>query len=205
MRNLCVCGASRGTGAHVVSLAPKAGFERRARGLSVREGGSRPYNWSAFSYFQHTDSELLAELNGKSSIHRKLMLPFIQYIARDKRECDGLGLRISRHHRAVKAAPIEGLTAKGKKTRITIRANTVGNDSPIEITHGTWYRPELNLLLRSTQNDPRFGLSNENRHRRAESEAVSSSGRIHGRTCPRPIPGAAMIYRGLPAGIRRSE
>lgn len=52
---------------------------------------------------------------------------------------------------------IEGLKATGKRTRITIPANTIGNDSPIEITHETWYSPELKLLLRSTQSDPRFG------------------------------------------------
>ena len=52
---------------------------------------------------------------------------------------------------------IEGLKATGKRTRITIPANAIGNDSPIEITHETWYSPELKLLLLSTQNDPRFG------------------------------------------------
>jgi hypothetical protein len=52
---------------------------------------------------------------------------------------------------------IEGLKATGKRTRITIPANAIGNDSPIEITHETWYSPELKLLLLSTQSDPRFG------------------------------------------------
>jgi len=52
---------------------------------------------------------------------------------------------------------IEGFKATGKRTRITIPANAIGNDSPIEITHETWYSPELKLLLLSTQNDPRFG------------------------------------------------
>lgn len=52
---------------------------------------------------------------------------------------------------------IEGLRATGKRTRITIPANAIGNDSPIEITHETWYSPDLKLLLLSTQSDPRFG------------------------------------------------
>jgi hypothetical protein len=52
---------------------------------------------------------------------------------------------------------IEGLKTTGKKTRITIPANTIGNDSAIEITHENWYSPELKLLLLSTQTDPRFG------------------------------------------------
>jgi hypothetical protein len=52
---------------------------------------------------------------------------------------------------------IEGLKATGKRTHVTIPANAIGNDSPIEITHETWYSPELKLVLESTQNDPRFG------------------------------------------------
>ncbi|WP_263419504.1 hypothetical protein [Terriglobus albidus] len=52
---------------------------------------------------------------------------------------------------------IEGFKAVGKRTRVVIPANSIGNDSPIEITHETWYSPELKLILESTQNDPRFG------------------------------------------------
>lgn len=52
---------------------------------------------------------------------------------------------------------IEGFKAVGKKTRVVIPANSIGNDSPIEITHETWYSPDLKLILESTQNDPRFG------------------------------------------------
>ncbi len=52
---------------------------------------------------------------------------------------------------------IEGFKAVGKRTRVVIPANSIGNDSPIEITHETWYSPDLKLILESTQNDPRFG------------------------------------------------
>ena len=52
---------------------------------------------------------------------------------------------------------IEGFKAVGKRTRVIIPANSIGNDSPIEITHETWYSPDLKLMLESTQNDPRFG------------------------------------------------
>jgi len=52
---------------------------------------------------------------------------------------------------------IEGFKAVGKRTRVVIPANSIGNDSPIEITHETWYSPDLKLMLESTQNDPRFG------------------------------------------------
>ncbi|MGO4516029.1 hypothetical protein AB4Y89_09570 [Terriglobus sp. 2YAB30_2] len=52
---------------------------------------------------------------------------------------------------------IDGFKAVGKRTRVVIPANSIGNDSPIEITHETWYSPDLKLILESTQNDPRFG------------------------------------------------
>jgi len=52
---------------------------------------------------------------------------------------------------------IEGFKAVGKRTRVVIPANSIGNDSPLEITHESWYSPDLKLILESTQNDPRFG------------------------------------------------
>jgi hypothetical protein len=33
----------------------------------------------------------------------------------------------------------------------------MGNDKPIVITEGKWYSPDLQMMLESTRNDPRFG------------------------------------------------
>jgi hypothetical protein len=52
---------------------------------------------------------------------------------------------------------IEGVKVVGTRTSFIIPVNSIGNDEPLEITHETWYSPELGLIIESTQNDPRFG------------------------------------------------
>jgi hypothetical protein len=52
---------------------------------------------------------------------------------------------------------IEGLQVTGTRITKTIPAGTIGNDKDLNITHETWYSPELKLVIQSTQSDPRFG------------------------------------------------
>jgi len=52
---------------------------------------------------------------------------------------------------------VAGLSADGTRTITTIPANTIGNERPIEIVRERWYSPDLQLVMRSTQTDPRFG------------------------------------------------
>jgi len=52
---------------------------------------------------------------------------------------------------------IEGFEAEGKRTTILIPAGRIGNDKPIEIVHEQWYSPELQTMLLSKHNDPRWG------------------------------------------------
>jgi len=52
---------------------------------------------------------------------------------------------------------IEGVTANGRRTTLTIPAGQIGNDRPIAIVDERWESPELRLLLLSTHNDPRTG------------------------------------------------
>ncbi|HTZ60375.1 MAG TPA: hypothetical protein VMB49_19835 [Acidobacteriaceae bacterium] len=52
---------------------------------------------------------------------------------------------------------IEGLQVRGTRTTTTIPAGTIGNDKDLNITRETWYSPDLQLVVQSTQNDPRFG------------------------------------------------
>jgi hypothetical protein len=52
---------------------------------------------------------------------------------------------------------IEGIPATGTKTTDTIPAGTIGNDRDLVITRETWYSTDLNLVIQSTQDDPRFG------------------------------------------------
>ena len=52
---------------------------------------------------------------------------------------------------------IEGVDAEGKRTVTTIPAGAIGNERPIEITYEKWYSRELQLVVMSKHNDPRFG------------------------------------------------
>ena len=52
---------------------------------------------------------------------------------------------------------IEGIEVEGTRTTTIIPQGTIGNDRDILITRETWYSPELQLVLDSSQDDPRFG------------------------------------------------
>ena len=63
---------------------------------------------------------------------------------------------------AVKTEPIgsrviDGLTADGTRTTITLPAGNVGNERPIEIVTERWYSEELQLVLQTRRVDPRVG------------------------------------------------
>jgi hypothetical protein len=52
---------------------------------------------------------------------------------------------------------IAGVSADGTRSTTVIPANTIGNERPLEISKERWYSPELQIVLRSKQDDPRFG------------------------------------------------
>jgi len=52
---------------------------------------------------------------------------------------------------------IEGVEAEGTRTVTTIPADAIGNERPIEITYEKWYSKDLQLVVMSKHNDPRFG------------------------------------------------
>jgi hypothetical protein len=52
---------------------------------------------------------------------------------------------------------IVGTSADGTRTTTTIPANAMGNERPIDIVRERWYSPDLQIVLRSKQTDPRFG------------------------------------------------
>jgi hypothetical protein len=52
---------------------------------------------------------------------------------------------------------IEGVLCEGKRTTVTIPANTIGNDQPINVVSEEWYSPELQALVLTKQTDPRHG------------------------------------------------
>jgi hypothetical protein len=61
-----------------------------------------------------------------------------------------------------------GVTAGGQRTTLTIPAGDIGNDRPIHVVGETWYSNDLQLVVKSSNSDPRFGdttysLTNINR------------------------------------------
>jgi hypothetical protein len=63
---------------------------------------------------------------------------------------------------------MEGVLCEGTRTTVTIPANSIGNDLPINIVSEEWYAPELQALVLTKHSDPRNGetiyrLTNINR------------------------------------------
>ncbi|MGH9838827.1 MAG: hypothetical protein ACREEM_08595 [Blastocatellia bacterium] len=63
---------------------------------------------------------------------------------------------------------IEGVSAEGTRSTITIPAGEIGNTLPLEIVDETWYSPELQINVMTRHRDPRSGettyrLTNLNR------------------------------------------
>lgn len=55
--------------------------------------------------------------------------------------------------------PVSGLELQGKRVTRTIPEGAIGNSQAITSTTETWYSPALQIVVRSTRNDPRFGQS----------------------------------------------
>jgi TonB family protein len=54
---------------------------------------------------------------------------------------------------------IEGVECEGTREVTTIPAGAIGNERPIETVRERWFSPELNMVIMTKQNDPRFGES----------------------------------------------
>jgi hypothetical protein len=55
------------------------------------------------------------------------------------------------------AQTIDGLNAEGTRTTRTIPAGEIGNESPITVVSERWYSADLQMDVKSTHSDPRFG------------------------------------------------
>jgi hypothetical protein len=54
---------------------------------------------------------------------------------------------------------IEGVSADGTRSTITIPAGTEGNDQPFDIVSERWYSSDLQMVVMSSHSDPRVGES----------------------------------------------
>jgi hypothetical protein len=60
-------------------------------------------------------------------------------------------------HESLGVQVIEGVNAEGTRETRTIPAGAIGNERPIIITSETWTSPDLQRVVLSKRNDPRFG------------------------------------------------
>lgn len=60
-------------------------------------------------------------------------------------------------HESLGTQVMEGLTVEGTRDTKTIPAGAIGNEKPIIITSETWTSPDLQTVVLSKRNDPRFG------------------------------------------------
>ena len=54
---------------------------------------------------------------------------------------------------------IDGIQVQGTRYTRTIPAGQIGNDKPITVVNERWYSPDLQIVVKSTRTDPRFGSS----------------------------------------------
>jgi hypothetical protein len=52
---------------------------------------------------------------------------------------------------------VGGVNAEGTRTTRTIAAGEIGNEKPITIISERWYSPDMQMEVKSTHSDPRFG------------------------------------------------
>jgi hypothetical protein len=53
---------------------------------------------------------------------------------------------------------LEGVLVTGKRTTTTVPLGKVGNDRPFDVVHEEWRSPELNILVKTLDKDPRTGV-----------------------------------------------
>jgi len=54
---------------------------------------------------------------------------------------------------------INGILAKGTRTTISIPAGQIGNDREIQVVSERWYSDDLQMVVKSSNADPRFGTT----------------------------------------------
>jgi hypothetical protein len=54
---------------------------------------------------------------------------------------------------------INGVNAEGTRITRTIAAGQIGNDKAIQVVFERWYSPDLQIVVKSTRSDPRFGTT----------------------------------------------
>ena len=89
---------------------------------------------------------------------------------------------------------INGVNAEGTRITHTIPAGQIGNDQPIHVVFERWYSPDLQMVVKSTRTDPRFGTTTYN---------VSNIQRSEPAAAMFAVPSDYTVKEGGPGGRRR--
>jgi len=54
---------------------------------------------------------------------------------------------------------MNGMLAKGSRVTVTIPAGTFGNQGALKVVNERWYSDDMQILLKSSNSDPRFGTT----------------------------------------------
>jgi len=54
---------------------------------------------------------------------------------------------------------MNGVVVEGTRITRTIPAGQIGNDKPLQVVSERWYSPDLQIVMKSTRTDPRFGTT----------------------------------------------
>src|SRR2546427_4349891 len=57
------------------------------------------------------------------------------------------------------AQVVNGVGVKGSRITMTILAGTFGNDRDVKVINERWYSDDLQVLVKSSNSDPRFGVT----------------------------------------------
>lgn len=60
-------------------------------------------------------------------------------------------------HTSLGTQSLDNVTVEGTQTTRTVAAGAEGNDKPLVSTDQEWYSQDLQMVIQSTRNDPRFG------------------------------------------------
>ena len=69
---------------------------------------------------------------------------------------------------------INGISVQGTRITHTVPAGQEGNDKPIVSTTERWYSPDLQIVVKSTRTDPRFGTVTYTVNNISKSEPAST-------------------------------
>jgi hypothetical protein len=104
------------------------------------------------TYILHADKKTAEQLPGKPGgkgngpLRNRFQSRIQQELADGTLQKDDLGTQT-----------INGVSAQGTRYTRTIPAGQMGNTNPIRISNEQWYSPDLQAVVKSTRNDPRFG------------------------------------------------